>query len=112
MAVAPAPAVDDLPDLAEADIWYLAADSERPCPAASRPVDAEDRTPTAGGVGAGRAARRGVSLAFWDGPRRQGLGKVREVRYVVEEKRRKDDGDDMWGPDVNEWMEWIVVGVF
>jgi len=75
-------------------------------------VDAEDRTPTAGGVGAKRAARRGVSLAFWDGPRRQGLGKVREVRYVVEEKRRKDDGDDMWGPDVSEWMEWIVVGVF
>ncbi|XP_025799553.1 uncharacterized protein LOC112879502 [Panicum hallii] len=72
-AVAPAPAGDDLPDLAEADVWYSAADSGSPCPAASRPVEAEGRTATAGGVG-GRAARRGVqgglSRAFGDGPGR------------------------------------------
>ncbi|RLN35079.1 uncharacterized protein C2845_PM03G08440 [Panicum miliaceum] len=66
-AVAPEPDGDDLPDLAEADVWYSAADSGSPCPAASRPVEAEGRT-------GGRAARRGVqgglSRAFGDGPGR------------------------------------------
>ena len=73
-AVAPAPDGDDLPDLAEADVWYSGAHSGSPCPAGSGPVEADGRTAaTAGGVG-GRAARRGVqgglSRAFGDGPGR------------------------------------------
>ncbi|CAN6205527.1 unnamed protein product [Urochloa humidicola] len=72
-AVAPAPADDDdLPDLAEADVWYsvAAADSGSPCPAAARQVEAEGRT-AAAAAGGERAPRRGVqgglSRAFGDG---------------------------------------------
>ncbi|CAN6218986.1 unnamed protein product [Urochloa humidicola] len=62
-AVAPAPVDDDLPDLAEADVWYSdAADSASPCPAASRPVEAEGRT-----AAARRGVQGGLSRAFGDG---------------------------------------------
>jgi len=63
-AVAPAPAGDDLPDLAEADVWYSAADSGSPCPVASRPLEAEGRT-------ARRGVQGGLSRAFGDGLGRQ-----------------------------------------
>lgn len=70
-SVAPAPAgFDDLPDLAEADVWYSAAGVDAGSPADSRrqQVEAEGRT-------AGRARRGGVqgglSRAFGDGPGRQ-----------------------------------------
>ncbi|CAL5083227.1 unnamed protein product [Urochloa decumbens] len=63
-AVAPAPADDDLPDLAEADVWYSsAADSGSPCPAESRQVEPEGRTAAA----ARRGVQGGLSRAFGDG---------------------------------------------
>lgn len=75
-AVAPAP--DDLPDLAEADVWYSAAaadDPGSPCPAASRQVEVAAEGRTSGGGGGQRGARRGMqgglSQAFGDGPGRQ-----------------------------------------
>ncbi|RCV13251.1 hypothetical protein SEVIR_2G342300v4 [Setaria viridis] len=74
-AVAPAPdGDDDLPDLAEADVWYSAAtDSGSPWPAASRQVEAEGRTTTTGGGGLAprRGVQGGLSRAFGDGPGRQ-----------------------------------------
>jgi hypothetical protein len=69
-AVAPAPAAfDDLPDLAEADVWYSAAaaaatnDPGSPRATASRQVEAAE----------GRRGPRqgGLSRAFGDGPGRQ-----------------------------------------
>ncbi|KAG0545115.1 hypothetical protein BDA96_02G333900 [Sorghum bicolor] len=73
-AVAPAPAADfdDLPDLAEADVWYTAAaaggDPGSPCPAASRQVEVEGRS--AGGQRGAprRGVQGGLSQAFGDGP--------------------------------------------
>ncbi|KAF8700381.1 hypothetical protein HU200_034316 [Digitaria exilis] len=70
-AVAPAPAgFDDLPDLAEADVWYSAAAADHTgSPFPRQQVEAEGRT------GGGRARRRGVqgglSREFGDGPGRQ-----------------------------------------
>ncbi|CAN6374757.1 unnamed protein product [Urochloa humidicola] len=58
-AVVPAPADHDLPDLAEANVWYSgAADSVSPCPAASRQVEAKGRT---------CGVQGGLSRAFEDG---------------------------------------------
>lgn len=65
-AVAPAPAaLDDLPDLAEADVWYSAADPGSPYPAASRHAAAEGRS--AGQRGPRRGVQGGLSRAFGDG---------------------------------------------
>ncbi|KAJ1291112.1 hypothetical protein BS78_02G293400 [Paspalum vaginatum] len=59
-----APAGDDLPDLAEADVWYSAAGSSgSACPPAAQ-AEAEGR---AGRRGRGRGVQGGLSRAFGDG---------------------------------------------
>ncbi|CAD6217903.1 unnamed protein product [Miscanthus lutarioriparius] len=71
-AVAPAPAAafDDLPDLAEADVWYAAVgDPGSPCPAASRQVEEAEGRSAGGQRGAPRrGVQGGLSQAFGDGP--------------------------------------------
>ncbi|KAL6657956.1 hypothetical protein ACP70R_005736 [Stipagrostis hirtigluma subsp. patula] len=120
-AVAPAPAGsgadDDLPDLAEADVWY-SAEGQGPSPttAASRQpeADAEGRTATGG-----RAARRGVqgglSRAFADSGRQLAASAPVEVPtwpshfaaaelepealpFEMEMEEDKDGGGGRWVP--------------
>lgn len=59
-SVAPSPAGDDLPDLAEADVWYAA---EPGSPRHPRRVEAEGRTGRRGGA----LVRGGLSRAFGEG---------------------------------------------
>ncbi|XP_062187425.1 protein S40-5-like [Phragmites australis] len=98
---APAGIDDDLPDLAEADIWYYSAEGPGPNTTASRQGEAEEGTT---GVGR-RAVQGGLSRAFGDGRQLAASAPV-EVpawpsRFAVEpepalpletEEEEKDDG--------------------
>ncbi|KAL6840621.1 hypothetical protein ACP4OV_029485 [Aristida adscensionis] len=107
-----APADDDLPDLAEADVWYSAA-----AEGGSRQPDvAADGRTTAASAAGGRAPRRGVqgglSRAFGDGGRQLAASapvevpawpgrfaaEAAELPFETETEEEMRDGGGGWVP--------------
>ncbi|XP_062190615.1 protein S40-5-like [Phragmites australis] len=104
-AVAPAPAGDDdLPDLAEADVWYSAAEG----PGTGAAWEAEGRA-TVGGRAPRRGVQGGLSRAFGDGRQVAASAPVEvpawpsrfaEPESFVEEEEEKDVGGGWVPPHV------------